>query len=71
MTTKEIYISIRKSNQEKAYQIVYDINNNRIREAITQIQEWYQCDEATAAEAADLLKTDLEQIKSKNRKKDL
>ena len=56
MTTEEVYTAIKKSNDENAYIIVYNINNDKIDEAVGQIQDRYQCDEKTAAGAADLLR---------------
>ncbi len=69
MTTEEVYTAIKKSNDENAYIIVYNINNDKIDEAVGQIQDRYQCDEKTAAGAADLLKVELDKIKERNKQK--
>lgn len=62
MTTEEIYVAIGKSNQEKAYRVVYDINNDKIEDAVIQIQRWYQCNKETAMEVASLFKARLNKI---------
>ena len=67
MTAEEVYTAIKKSNDEDAYIIVYNINNDKTDEAVRQIQDRYQCDEKTASEAAGLLKAKLEMIKHRNK----
>lgn len=66
MSVQEVYKAIRKSNEEKCYAIVYLINNNRIPEAVTQIQSCFECNEKTAADAAHMIKIDLDKAKPKN-----
>lgn len=65
MTVQEVYAAIRRSNEEKCYAIVYLINNDKLPEAVSRIQSCYECDEETAAEAAHMIKMDLDKVKSK------
>lgn len=67
MSTQEVYAAIRKSNKAKCYTMVYLINNNKMPEAVTQIRSCYDCNEETAAEAASMIKMDLDRAKSKNK----
>ena len=65
VTVNEVYTAIRRSNEEKCYTIVYLINNSKLPEAVSLIQGCFRCNEKTAAEAAHMIKMDLEKIKSK------
>lgn len=65
MTVQEVYTAIRRSNEAKCYTIVYFINNDRMPEAVSLIQSCFKCDEETAAEAAHMIKMDLDKIKFK------
>lgn len=67
MSTQEVYAAIRKSNEAKCYTIVYFINNNKMQEAVSRIQRCFDCNEETAAEAASMIKMDLDKAKSKNK----
>lgn len=63
MTASEVYTAIKKSTEERGYEIVYNINNNHFRQAISQIQSYCECSEETAAEMAQMIKDELENIK--------
>ncbi len=52
MTASEVYTAIYKSNEDKCYEIVYLINNNKIKEAVHKILSIFDCDESAAEEVA-------------------
>lgn len=65
VTVHEVYTAIRKSNEAKCYTMVYLINNNKFPEAISRIRNCFDCTEETAAEAAHMIKMDLDKAKHK------
>ncbi len=67
MTVQEVYMAIRRSNKAKCYTMVYLINNNKMPEAVSRILRCFDCNEETAAEAARMIKMDLEKAKSKSK----
>ncbi len=62
LTSNEVYKAIRKASDEKCYNIVYLINNNKTEEAISEILDRFDCNKKTAEEVTRMFKIALENL---------